>query len=48
MKHLWDLIAVEKVTRQRFREMISIPTLKNRIGRETYILNDEEAYITAT
>ena len=43
MKHLWDLIAVIKVTRQRVREVIGITTIKNRIGVPTDLIRDKEA-----
>ena len=48
MKHLWDLIPVGKVTRQRVREVIGISTIKNIIGRPTKLLRDEEGYIVVT
>ena len=48
MNRLWYVIAVGEVMSQIDREDISLTTIKNKIGRETYLLREKEAYILAT
>ena len=45
LKHLWHLIAIGCVKKERVREVIGLTTIKNIIGRENYLLRDEESYI---
>ena len=45
LKHLWDPIHNVDVKKEIVREAMIITTTGNKIGRETYLFNDEEAYI---
>ena len=42
MRYLWDIIAVGYVNKERVREVISITTIKDKIGGVNYLLRDEE------
>ena len=48
MKHLWDLIGVDKITKKIVREVIMLTVVKTRSGPKHYLLNDEESYIVVT
>ena len=47
LKHLWETIAIAFLKNKIVREDINITTIK-KIGRATYFLRDEDAYIVVT
>ena len=48
LKHLWYLIGLGKISNKTVRETITENIVKQELGQEYYLLNDEKAYIVAT
>ena len=47
LKHLWDIMCVEKIIKILVREVIAEIVVKKKCGSKTYLLKYEESYIVA-
>ena len=47
LKHQWELIGDDKITKKTFREVIMNTVVKNRPGPKSYILKEKEEFIVA-
>ena len=48
LKHLWDLMGVDIITKRIVREVIAKIFFKNKSGNKTSLLKKEDVYIVAT